>query len=762
MKESKIIPILLLFGLLPMVSGCHEDEALEANDSFVISTDTLNIDVVLPSDIRSQWQNAIDWALENIDKSQQQCHDRVSLRLRYHDEDTEDLDELAYNLTHPEAGDDTCHAIIGPYHSDNAQTFLSHAAQTRLPVVMPTCTSADLQRIHARSTYAWFLTESDITQCEVMLIAAHALGASDVMLVYEDNTYGRSFYDWFGYYATELGLHVPDEWALAYQEGADLKPFLTKADADVSGEHAVVIVAISDAENYEDIIDQITSFTWLWALENRNYVKYTTICADTSLDEFVINPNHFSSFDYGVSPYGHMHYGFPQNYMERYGREALNGEAQIYDALMIIAMGAAKRKANPATCLVDGHPAVSDTEQPQLTDYMRSVVSSKDGMTIHWNLQSMASAFRELEAGRNIDLSGASGNLFFDQTAHTQILNTSYLLWTLDWAWSDEDDGWLASLLPLLYLSSGDSGLEVDATALWKAEKQFSQTFSKDVESHELPPVTDRWAVVVSPSTTWNNYRHQADAFAMYQLLREHGYDDDHIILIVEDNLANDAHNKYPGKIYIESPAATGDESSGTTGATDVRKDAVIDYHFSQLRPEDLADIMLGRQSERLPHVIHPTATSDVFFFWSGHGGPSEGPLWGNENTREYFGTERIKNIVSQMNDADMYRRMMLAIETCYSGLWGEALTGQPDVLVLTAANGKETSKADVFDHQLGVYLSNAFARTFRSHVSTSPGISLYDLYLELFRTTNGSHVTIYNNDKYGSVYTETMHDFFP
>ena len=25
-------------------------------------------------------------------------------------------------------GDDTCHAIIGPYYSDNARTFLSHAA----------------------------------------------------------------------------------------------------------------------------------------------------------------------------------------------------------------------------------------------------------------------------------------------------------------------------------------------------------------------------------------------------------------------------------------------------------------------------------------------------------------------------------------------------------------------------------------------------------------------------------------------------------
>lgn len=32
----------------------------------------------------------------------------------------------------------------------------------------------------------------------------------------------------------------------------------------------------------------------------------------------------------------------------------------------------------------------------------------------------------------------------------------------------------------------------------------------------------------------------------------------------------------------------------------------------------------------------------------------------------------------------------------------------------------------------------------------------------ELAKTTTGSHVTIYNNDSYGSVYTETMKDYFP
>ena len=83
-------------------------------------------------------------------------------------------------------------------------------------------------------------------------------------------------------------------------------------------------------------------------------------------------------------------------------------------------------------------------------------------------------------------------------------------------------------------------------------------------------------------------------------------------------------------------------------------------------------------------------------------------------------------------------------------------------IVVLTAANPNETSKADVHDKQLGVYLSNAFARTFRRDIDQNPAVTIYDLYKDLARTTTGSHVMLYNQLFYGSVYTETMSDYFP
>ena len=89
--------------------------------------------------------------------------------------------------------------------------------------------------------------------------------------------------------------------------------------------------------------------------------------------------------------------------------------------------------------------------------------------------------------------------------------------------------------------------------------------------------------------------------------------------------------------------------------------------------------------------------------------------------------------------------------------------TVSPDATFLYAAANKiEPSKADVHSRELGVFLSNAFARSFRKSVDENRKITLRDLFYNLAQTTTGSHVTLYNDANYGSVYTTTTEDFFP
>ena len=703
----------------------------------------LNVDVIAPPAIQEQWTESIGLAQKAIALAQNRVDNPVILNLRYHNEDTEDLDVLGYALTHPEAGADTCHAVVGPYYSYNAQHILRYARENRLPVLMPTCASVELQRIYSKETFAWFFTESDITQCEIMIGAARAVGATDVAMIYSDDTYGQSFKDWFAFYATEQEIHMAAEVPQAYAQGTNIRPFLEAASESAQGDKVFVIVALSNAGLYEEVCRELMDFPHLYP-----------ICADDCYESRIIESWRDShTFYLGVTPVGSMNHGYPQSYQEIYGRLPYRGEAQIYDALCLLALGKTHQQVNGDRCLINGKQ-VEYLQSPYtigLTDHMRSLVASTEGELTQWDAAGLTTAFTAIRAGKPVSLTGATGRLDFAQGNYTSILNTTYMLWAMG-------EG-AEKVEPVCYLSTGGSNTEASVTAMWERDKHWEQVFSDTPVDHELGPVESRWAVVVSPSTTWSNYRHQADAFAMYQLLRRSGYDDDHIVLIVEDNLYNDPRNVYPGQIFVErGGGAAGD--AGIMGE-DVRKNAVVDYHFSDLELEDLADIMTGKSSERLPHVIRPDAASNIFFFWSGHGGQREGPLWGDEDAVKYFGKQRIRDIVKTMQEQDMYRRMFFAIETCYSGRWGEALKDIPDILVLTAANSYEPSKADVHSRELGVYLSNAFARTFRDCIVADNQITIYDLYKELAKTTNGSHVSIYNHAQYGSVYTENMEDYF-
>ncbi|MBQ2331891.1 MAG: ABC transporter substrate-binding protein [Bacteroidales bacterium] len=227
MKRTKIVILLFLIVSLGALSCSKTPDPLPVEP--VRKEVVLNVDVIAPQAIKEQWTESIGLAQKAIALAQNRVDNPVRLNLRYHNEETEDLDALGYALTHPEEGADTCHAVVGPYYSYNAQHILRYAREDRLPVLMPTCTSVELQRIYAQETYAWFFTESDITQCEIMIGAARAVGATDVVMIYSNDTYGQSFKDWFAFYATEQEVYMAVEAPLAYVKGQDLRPFLQAA-----------------------------------------------------------------------------------------------------------------------------------------------------------------------------------------------------------------------------------------------------------------------------------------------------------------------------------------------------------------------------------------------------------------------------------------------------------------------------------------------------------------------------------------------------
>lgn len=261
-----------------------------------------------------------------------------------------------------------------------------------------------------------------------------------------------------------------------------------------------------------------------------------------------------------------------------------------------------------------------------------------------------------------------------------------------------------------------------------------------DINYRELK---DNYAVVVAASTGWENYRHQADALAMYQLLKRHGYDDEHIILIMEDDIAQHKNNPRKGEVRVE------------VNGENLYHDVTIDYRLTDITYEDLISIVSGQRSDRLPVVLPSGEQDNILFFWSGHG--NSGTLYMNETK---FPAAGVSRMLKTMRNEAKYRRLFFVIEACYSGSVANVCEGIPGVLFLTAANASETSNADILDKELKTYLSNGFTRGFQQMIDSKYDVSLRDLYYHVAAQTVGSHARMYNIPAFGSVYKTNMQEF--
>lgn len=188
-----------------------------------------------------------------------------------------------------------------------------------------------------------------------------------------------------------------------------------------------------------------------------------------------------------------------------------------------------------------------------------------------------------------------------------------------------------------------------------------------------------------------------------------------------------------------------------------LNEDVKIDYRMSDLKPADIGRILNGETTDKIQEVIQSTENDNIFIFWSGHGMP--GAMCWDE---DYYAVtdDVLAPIFKQMGEKNCYRKLLMMVEACYSGCVLEKCEGIPGMLFITAANGDETSKADVFNSDMKIWMSNRFTSTFIEQIGANQSIGMRDLYYRLFINTVGSHVMVYNAQNYGNLYTSYMSEF--
>lgn len=410
----------------------------------------------------------------------------------------------------------------------------------------------------------------------------------------------------------------------------------------------------------------------------------------------------------GVSIVDDPESGFRIAYKAKYGAEPSYEEAFVYDAVMSI-------------CYAERYRTVHN--DITINEAIQTLLQQKTTEKGMWTELAMRDIFRQIEQKDTPAFSGASSSLDFSPATST----IQYSTYT-HWAVYDKE------FIQLDYDVRSEYGNST-AYAAWEWNKKFMQEFdNSDVSNVIYEPLEDNYAIIIAASDSWMNYRHQADALVFYQLLKHRGYDDDHILFIAEDDIAYHRNNPNQGVVVH------------TEDGENQYIDVEIDYILSEVSHNKLQELLL-----QLP----TTDRDNILFFWSGHGYHAN-VMWGDSE----FPFADLAETFQGMWQLKKYRKMICFVETCYSGSLGKAIEGIPGILVMTAANSEETSKTYLYSIKMATWLTNRFTFSLLQQLNDNPHVGLKELYLRLFKEVLGSHVTVYNANNYGNIYTNTMQEY--
>ena len=756
---------LLCFILL--LTGCkQEDDTIVYQQSrrWVEKTVAVVAPTSADAATKARFERTAQWFVDNLHQAQLYDTLCIELKLEWHDELTEDLAQLGQTLANRE----DVLAVIGPFGNDAVAQMASACQKTHKPVIAPTATSEDVIRRFAVGTagvankepFLWALTETDITFCEVLMsMYASFIKSLDydletstpAALFSPDDSYGRTFFDWGPYQAEEMG--IPFSHNDQYTDDADLRRRMNDYYDELNllptyGSINIGTFCIIETtqqlydiarlrmewwglnpdepleEEGKEEMQQILEF---WA---RTYFAYSNLTQE-SLDALGQKGADALQYYQGFSPYADPTTGFEKSYEVKFGTKPTFAECKFYDALMLVAFAASYVEHNPSA---EALPSTLNDAVVKITTPTDQQLSAPA-----WSQTAMQLYLKAMEQGQLFSFRGASGDIRFDPETYTSSVHTTYVHWQIK-------DG---KLTHQNYLSSDGSHRTGSAMAAWNwlmanPEEAFANEAAYKDAGITYPDLSDQYAILVQGSNGWNNYRHQADVLSVYQMLKTNGYDDDHIILIIDKALAQDSNNTEQGIIRAENDG------------TNLLEGAVVDYDNAALTPADISNILLSETF---------SGGANILLYWSGHGRnkASNGIdelAWCEADAGRGMTAELLRQTVSQMQQQGLYRKMLILTEPCYSEAVITPLRGIPGVLAMSSAGTYEQSFADNWSIELGVWRCDRFTHNLVTHLTDNPASTYRDLYLYCAQHTLGSHVHIVNSAYFGNLYTTSPHEF--
>ena len=746
---------------------------------------------------KARLERTAGWFLENFREAQMHDTLAIDLKIAWYDELSANLAELSTRL----ASDSTVVAVIGPFSNEGVAEFAPACMKTQKPLIAPTATSEDVIRRYAVTTsgqktnttpFLWSLTETDVNFTGLLMsgfateskyyeyqykdiLDDDELTAATCGVFTPDDAYGMTFNYWAPFYAQEVGITLQRNQQFGSSASllsllGEYRPVMRESPFVRSA----IFCAVETAQQMYDVVrdnrkamlddpqlaDMLPSTDpddpandQFWQLFNATYQTYFAFSglSEDALTALGPRGTKILQGTEGFSPYADPGTGFELSYKTRFSQLPTFAECKFYDALMLAAF---------AACYVEHRPTAAENASlfTLHSSFNQAIIAITSGSAAApmggsaWDATAMEIYLSALERGQLLHFIGASGEIAFDRDTYTAATTTTYVRWQII------DD----QIVHRQYFGT-TGGRTTDANAAWlylyneqQADADFMEQASAGTDHHFVYPArTDQYAVLVQGSDGYINYRHQADVLSVYQALRRGGFDDDHIILITDATMAAQSRNPQPGTVR-NAPGGP-----DLLGGTDQLPKAVVDYDSRDLSARDIADILMGRASSRLPIVLPQGEGHNVLFFWSGHGrsqsqGGADEFVWRDTRAGQGFSAELLRQTAEQMK----FRKLCIAAEPCYGECVIRAVEGIPGVLAMSGASAAEQSWADHWNNDARVWMCDRFSLNLVTCLTDNPQSSFRDLFLYCAQHTLGSHAKIVNAANYGNLFTTGPAEF--
>lgn len=213
----------------------------------------------------------------------------------------------------------------------------------------------------------------------------------------------------------------------------------------------------------------------------------------------------------------------------------------------------------------------------------------------------------------------------------------------------------------------------------------------------------NNWAIIVSTSRYWFNYRHAADALAIYQRIRESGVADDRILLMLGEDPSSDPRNTQPGRVPLNDDP----ETDGVYG-----RDVEADFTGAGVSARSFLALLTGSvssESTPLSRRLETDSESNVLVYLTGHGG--DGFL--KFHDRSEMTGEDLAGAIAQMHARRLFKRMLLIVDTCNAESL-TALCAAPGLITVASSKANQKSRSLGMSDTMGVHLMDRFAQ--RAH----------------------------------------------